>query len=339
MSRLFRVFAFPNPSGSRYWRLQDPFKYLSGIPMGDQILDAQIWEKGINDDVLSHGDLFVTQGTVDKEGIGSLYAYQQELGKKIVVEADDFPEVLEDNPYKMSHDATDAPALMKKTMEIADAITCTTNYLAGKLRTINPNVFVLPNYMAMERWDLPKYKNDTDTIRIGWAGSITHLKDIEMVVPALEKILLEYPQVQLVFVGDLRIRDLFNSIERVEVLPGVPFDVWPSKLHSLRLDIGLAPLVDNEFNRCKSNIKWLEYSIAQVPGVFSPTVYQHKGFQPKYGLIAYEPDDWYKTIKVLIDNPEMRKDIGINAYRLVKNKFSLKTHVHKWMETYMSISL
>jgi len=46
----------------------------------------------------------------------------------------------------------------------------------------------------------------------------------------------------------------------------VPFDAYPMRLAGLRLDIGLAPLIDNEFNHCKSKIKYFEYSIVKAAG-------------------------------------------------------------------------
>src|SRR5262249_40415023 len=118
---------------------------------------------------------------------------------------------------------------------------------------------------------------------------------------------------------------------------GVPFDFWPTKLHSLRLDIGLAPLRDTEFNRCKSRIKFYEYGIAAIPGVFSPTVYQEKMFDGHFGMIAENPDEWYKSIKNLILYPELREEIGRAAYGYVKARCDLKKHIVEWDKAYGSL--
>lgn len=327
-----KIRAFPSHSGSRYWRLEDPFKYLrkSGI-------DAQVVNGGITEEIVKEGDVFVLQGTVDKEGIALLRAYQKEQGKKIVVDSDDFPDVTDDNPYKLEHELTNASEVVKITMGIADLITATQTTLANKLRKLNPNVVILPNYMDLERWKKDPLPNTSQTIRIGWVGSITHMKDIELVVEPLKKIMDEFPQVKLIFMGDLRLKDYFKGYP-VECILGVPFEVYPTRLNGLRLDIGIAPLVKNEFNSCKSNIKWQEYAISKTAGVYSPTVYQHKGFEPKYGLVAYDEDGWYRAIKNLIIHPDLRHEIAENSYRLVLNKFNLKTHAHKWAQAYKSLT-
>lgn len=326
-----KVCAMPNPSGSAFWRLYDPFKYLNRLGV-----ETIVSNKGITREQIVWSDISVLQSCVDKEGIALLAAFQGEAGKKIVVDVDDFTTVDDDSPFKMEHTITQAEEVMKITIGIADLVTVTTPYLAEKIRPLNKNVVVLPNYLDLDRWDLPKLKNTSDRIRIGWAGSLTHLEDLKLLQEPLKRICAEFPQVQLVFCGDTRVADLFPGLP-IETMLGVPFEAWPARLHGLRLDIGLAPLRDSEFNRCKSNIKWLEYSIAQVPGVYSPTVYQHRGFEPKFGLVANDAEGWYRAIKNLIIHPELRADIQANAYGRAKREYDLKRRIPLWKKAYASL--
>lgn len=324
------IVAFPNPSGSRYWRLQDPFKYLRKLD-----IDARICETGIDESVAQWADIYVLQGVVDKQGIALLYAYQQEYGKKIVVEQDDYIEVEEGNVHKIEHDKTGAYETIKKTMEIADGVTTTTKYLADRLDEYNKNVCVLPNYLDLSRWDLPKKRNDSKTLRIGWAGSATHLEDMRSIEKPLKRILNDFP-VQLVILGDPRVADLFKGYN-VEFMLGTEFEAWPERLNSLRLDIGIAPLRDTEFCRCKSNIKWLEYSVAKIPGVYSPTVYFMRHFEPDLGFIARSEDDWYNQLKLLIENPVLRNDMAHASYTMVTSRYSLEKHVDEWASFYQDL--
>ncbi len=298
--------------------------------------EAYVSDEGITEKACKWADVFVISNVINKDGIALLYQYQQEHGKKIVVDCDDYFWLNDDSPFQIEHEITNASEVARRTMEIADLITTTTNHLADKLRKINKNVAVLPNYMDMERWDLPKLHNQSDTIRIGWAGSITHLNDLKSIVEPLRRICEEFPQVRLIFIGEQRIVDELKGCP-VECMLGVPFDVWPARLNGLQLDIGIAPLLSTEFNKCKSNIKWLEYSIAEIPGIYSPTVYRHRRFEPKFGLIADRPDEWYRAIKHLIDYPERRKEIVDSSYRLMHLKFDLKKHISKWQESYQGL--
>jgi len=122
----------------------------------------------------------------------------------------------------------------------------------------------------------------------------------------------------------------------------VPFDYWPDKLNGLQLDIGIAPLVDNEFNRCKSNIKWQEYSIARVAGIFSPTVYQstssHVTFDGKLGMIAENQEQWYRCLKNYIICKPLRKDIANHAYSFLYQEYNLEKNIHRWIKTYRKLT-
>ena len=79
------------------------------------------------------------------------------------------------------------------------------------------------------------------------------------------------------------VKDLANEVEWVfmgmcpdvwrpyvqEFHPGVSIERYPAKLASLNLDLALAPLEDNLFNRCKSNLRLLEYGICGFPVICS----------------------------------------------------------------------
>ena len=51
----------------------------------------------------------------------------------------------------------------------------------------------------------------------------------------------------------------------IEHHPGTSILNYPEKLRSLDLNVMVAPCIDNEFNRCKSNIKWLEACALGIP--------------------------------------------------------------------------
>lgn len=329
-----KVAAFPAPSGSAVWRLIDPFKYLK-----ERGVEAEIARDGITDEVAEWADVVVLENCVNKEGIALLYAYQQERGLKIVCDADDFYELNQDNPHQLEHSIANSKDIVSKTYEIADCITVTNEYLKQKLSKHNSNIHVLPNYPDLKRWDVqPKYRNTSDVLRIGWAGSMTHYEDLKMIAPVLRQIGKEFPNVQFIFAGELRMRELLPDVS-VEVVPGVPIEVWPTRLAGLRLDIGLAPLRDTEFNRCKSNIKFFEYALAQIPGVYSEVVYYQKHFDGRLGMIAKTQEEWYGAIKNLILSKELRDDIVKSAYAYVPMMHSLEKHAGEWIKVFGDLTL
>ena len=328
-----KIAMWPNSSAARFWRLEDPAKYLQ-----KKGIDARIITTGITEEVAQWADVYVLQGTVDTQGIALLHAYQKECGKKIVVDQDDLPEIEEDNPHRKEHEATNALEITKILLGIADLVTTTTDYLAQNLAKYCQNVKVLPNCLDLERWDVPKLTNTSkDEIRIGWAGSITHLKDLEYVRKPLVKLLRGDKRIKLVLCGDLRLKSMFEGLN-VECMLGVPFEFWPTKLSGLRLDIGIAPLRNSEFNKCKSPIKFYEYSIMKVPGVYSPTVYNFRGFDNKFGMVCSSQAQWYRCLKNMVEHPVLREDIVSNSYAYVKARKGLNKNINLWVKVYQALT-
>jgi glycosyltransferase involved in cell wall biosynthesis len=326
-----KILAWGNGSGSEYWRLALPFKYL--CQMGHE---AYVTHKAIDRKQLEWADIYVIQGTVDKEGLAMMYYCQEELGKHIVVDADDKLEVTKDNPHWQEHKVMNANKIVRRMVEVAHGVTTTNEYLAKELGKSNQNVAILPNYMDFETWEFPQLRNETNYLRIGWCGSITHMLDLAIVEKPLKQILKEFPQVQLIIMGDLRYREMFGGYN-CEVMLGLPFEGYPNKLHGLRLDIGIAPLRNTVFNHCKSPIKYMEYSINHIPTVLSPTVYTEqlaRELDGKLAMVADTPDQWYQSLKNLIVCPALREDLANSAYSYVKSKLDLSRNAYKWEQFY-----
>ena len=123
------ICSWGNDSGSKFWRLVDPLKYLR-----QRGFNAYVSENGINKIEANWADVNVIQSCTDKNGIALLYQLQQEKGKKIVVECDDYIELNKDSPFKRDHEIYDAKFVITQTMKIADMITTTTPYLARQLK-------------------------------------------------------------------------------------------------------------------------------------------------------------------------------------------------------------
>lgn len=327
-----KIVAFPNSSAARFWRLETPFKYLRR-----EGIEAVVSNQPLSEEVIQDADVVVLQGCVDKSGIAMLHYYQDYEDLKIVVEQDDQIEVDKDNPHYKEHQVKQAAEVVKITMEIADLVTTTTKYLAKELSQYSKNVRVLPNYLDMEYWDLPKQHRESEQLRIGWAGSITHLSDLAMIAPVIESLGAEFPEVKWIFVGEPRAEKLFTKLN-AEYMLGVPFESWSHRLHGLQLDIGIAPLRRTPFNKCKSNIKFLEYAVAKIPGVYSKVVYDRKNFDSRFrGIVADNLTDWRTAIHNLIVSKNLRRDIANSAYAHVRQQYDIRERVYKWIEAYQSI--
>ena len=115
------------------------------------------------------------------------------------------------------------------------------------------------------------------------------------------------------------------------------FILWPLKHRFLDFDIGIAPLIDDYFNRCKTPIKWMEYGILETVTVCSPTLYSKVVKHGETGFIAKTEEDWVKYLSLLIEDKRLRKKIGKAARREVFKRYDLDLHWRGWVEVYEKV--
>ena len=90
-------------------------------------------------------------------------------------------------------------------------------------------------------------------------------------------------------------------------------------------DVAVAPLVDSDFNRGKSNLKFLEYAAAGLPVVASdvgPYAATIRSEQDGL-LVANDTDAWFEAIVRLLDDAPLRLALAARARARVEQEFML----------------
>lgn len=222
----------------------------------------------------------------------------------------------------------------------AHAITVSTTVLQNYLQKFNRNIYILPNYIDTElfRNELPQ-KNSEDKITIGYAGGRAHAPDFEVAADALRKILDEYKEkVKLKFY--YYIPEDFKNHPHVEWTPEIKdYALYAKTLKESQCDIALAPLKKNFFNECKTNIKYLEYGICGMAGIYSDLAPYSNVIDGETGLLVKEhtPEAWYTAIKTLLDNNELREKIRRNAFNDVLKNHLIQNHYMEWYDVYAKL--
>lgn len=283
-----------------------------------------------------------------------LARYLKSIGKKIVYDNDDTYK--DDNSVKLNAYMT--AERVKKGMEAidkfssefikeADLVTCTTEFLAEEYRKINPNVVVLPNMIDPFYFDEP-LRNEGDKVRIGITGSVGLTSDLDALAPIFrhyekdDRVELVFfslneptEQLRKIYDGEYRV---LESLKNIEWHPLVPAQDYYDKLNSLKLDIQIIPRADNYFNRCKSNLKFLESSMLEIPVVaqaFSDGKSPYQGEEDsKYMLLAENTEEFIKHIDTLIENKELRREMGEKAREYVEENYDINKTAHIWEDTY-----
>lgn len=220
----------------------------------------------------------------------NFFRFLKDLGKKknfsVVYEIDDVV-FHEDIPgYNKFRGAFDDPKIKEATttmMAMADEITVTCDFMKQyyQEKTGQKNITIIPNYPP--RFWIDQY--DENSIeksfskrkkkpRVLYAGSGAHFDvdnlvnqqdDFYHVVETVKKTVNKY---QWVFVGafPVGLRDLVRS-GKIEYHPWVNLYEYPRLIKKIRPNVMVAPLIDNIFNRCKSDLKYVEGCAFGIPAI------------------------------------------------------------------------
>jgi len=142
---------------------------------------------------LIEGDLVVIQRDFPKD----ISAYEEVLNlahknnKPVIFDLDDLIFSLqEDHPDRQKQLYSDALLPMFQALMEADLVTVSTPKLKEILLSYNRNIVILPNYLDDNIWhfrDPKKNTSDDGVVTIGYMGTESHIPDLELIAPVLEK--------------------------------------------------------------------------------------------------------------------------------------------------------
>ena len=177
--------------------------------------------------------------------------------------------------------------------------------------------------------DLKVTRTEHKKPRVGWAGGSSHLGDLELIADVVKDLADE---VDWIFFGmcPSKLRPYVKEFHS-----GVPIYMYPQKLATLDLDLAVAPLENNQFNDCKSNLRLLEYGSCGFPVVCSNSrAFLDSGLT--VGIVKNRYKDWIDSIRTHINEPDQLALNGLQLKEQVKNKWmleekSLSNWHRKWL--------
>lgn len=171
---------------------------------------------------------------------------------------DDLFHLNEENP---AYDLYSDPSLiesMKTILGLADIVTIPTEYLRQVLVELNPRIEIIPNAFNDRLFKRPDILSQR-TNQVCWRGPSAHTADLMAYSEQVSQLMDDYPDWGFLFLGFNPwfikkpnrgyegMRDLVIYHKRL-------IEMAPSAVH--------IPLLDNIFNRCRSNVAYLEATYA-----------------------------------------------------------------------------
>lgn len=335
-----------NPHGCSHIRLLRPFshpaianqvKVTQGLELPQNSTDVVIversWRPGL---------------TI--EAAQNLVAEVRKRGALFVYTLDDnLLDLHEDAPWEIFPSYEQRIAFRYFARE-ADAIIVSTPNLKRRFDRLNTNTVVIPNALD-ERLFLPRRESGSErnhgSVRLGYMGTRTHASDLLMILPALRKFLSTHrDDVVLELVGvfsDSRLEQCFAGLpvrflDVGEAVDYVQFIPWAQR--NLHWDFAIAPLEDNAFNLCKSDIKFLDYAMLGIPGIFSAvSSYRNTVIHQNTGWLSDNSTEaWLEALERLFSDTDLRNAMRKNATAYATRQRTLKHCAVQWLTAVASIA-
>ena len=219
----------------------------------------------------------------------------------------------------------------RKCLATADRLLASTSCLAQTLTAQFPGqrteVLLYPPYLAafVQPSARQAARNAERGPTIGYMGSKGHQRDLEIAVPAICEMLERLPQARFETFGTIVMPSpLHRFRERVaEHGPMNSYLEFLQALDDLHWDVGLAPLIDDSFNRCRSPIKFVEYTACRIPTVASNVSVYRSAIAPGCGLLV-SGHDWRPAMELLLGDGQLRQSCVDRARDDCERRFGLE---------------
>jgi glycosyltransferase involved in cell wall biosynthesis len=205
---------------------------------------------------------------------------------------------------------------VKVVCRLAYKVSAGNHYLGDFARQVNKNVVLNPTTIYTQQIR-QKVKPDSTRIIIGWTGSHSTLKYLNLIESVLQRIEEKYNNVDFLVIAD---RPSTLNLQRLS------FWKWnlETEIEDLqKIDIGVMPLPDDEWTRGKCGFKILQYMALAIPSIASAVgVNTEIIISGKNGFLCNSEKEWLTAIEDLLTNDNLRRSIGEAGKQLVQDSYS-----------------
>lgn len=232
--------------------------------------------------------------------------------------------------------------LLERMIARADLVTVSTPVLAGGLARLSDHVTLVRNAIDPSWYSAgaAPHVGDTRARVIAYYGSLARLRDYRLVAPAVDAVASRTGMIRA-WIGAPampaeveRVRGQFDEIYPFVV--GVPS--FARSLAALGPSIGVAPLPDDGYARSKSELHWLEYTMAGAVTVATRLA----GGGP-YDVIRHGTDGilvgsrgWNHELSRVAGSPSLREALVGVARQRILGAYTVDVRATEWASAYRS---
>lgn len=327
-----------------WWRIVNPYSHLAKnsdyeLTFKNKAVDEERGEDVSWTEIGNTYDYLVSSYMDTPRAFSYLMAIAERTGLKVIMDLDDnIFDIDEMNPARIRYNENnEAYHRALKIISAVPVMTTSTKHLAQEVARFRQGpIYVAPNYIdpRVYRYDPDKVPTD-DKIVIMYQGSSTHYSDLMKtgVLEAIRRLMSKYDNLEFNVAGCL-IDEIKNYVpdDRIEFISGrADHSDWVKLWQEIRADIGIAPLTNTRFNCSKSSIKYYEYSLRKIPGVYSwVDPYLQVVKENETGFLAKDEEEWYEKLSWLVENEVLRRKMADSARQDVLDNYTIQKHWKIW---------
>jgi glycosyltransferase involved in cell wall biosynthesis len=204
-------------------------------------------------------------------------------------------------------------------------VSCGNEYLCNYARKYNNNVVYNPTCVDTEKSHNILTNHEVQRVTIGWTGSFSTLKYLDILEPVLKQLQEKY---------EFDIKIICNQQPSIN-LKNLHYVEWSPENEVAELStcqIGLMPLTNDEWSEGKCGFKLIQYLSLEIPAVSSAVgvnkiVIDHE----VNGFLCESEDEWYKAIEKLIMDQDLRKSMGKEGRKKIIQQYSLSSNEQNFL--------
>jgi glycosyltransferase involved in cell wall biosynthesis len=260
-------------------------------------------------------DIAFFQRPIHKKCIDQVFLCK-DLGLKIWIDLDDWKDCPKDHVMYDEYQKSFDELSFKKILHCADVITLTNERMFKYYSYFYPNLVdkfkIIPN--AINDY-VYSFKELSGNKQIVYRGGSNHEYDIMEYHDVIKKVLINNPDWHFISIGyDIKI---LKGLSNYQYIDNFDIHSYLGLICNINPSIFIVPLQDNDFNRCKSNISWIEGTLSGAaclcPNYFEDTISLHYNSKHEFG----------NKLQILIDNDGIRNTYRYNSVLKIKEKYLL----------------
>ncbi|WNB17319.1 glycosyltransferase [Marivirga arenosa] len=201
-------------------------------------------------------------------------------------------------------------------------------YLADYAKRYNQNVIINPTTIDTGYHENKVIQKENEKITIGWTGTHSTLQYLSPLIPILDQLNQNY-DFELLIISNQKPDFNVNYIRFIK---------WSktSEIEDLnQIDIGIMPLSDDIWSKGKCGFKMLQYMSINKAVIASPVGVNQKILEESNaGIIASNDSEWINGLKKLLDNNDLRNELGKRGRKYIQNHYSVKSNTENFLKLF-----